>query len=60
MAEADNILQGVLIGSFLFIGIASFSYCIRIRMKNNSSFKQSPSMEDLNSVDTTDPEHSEV
>jgi len=56
MSDSDDIMQGFLITGFVLIGLSSFGYCIRLRMKNHSKLKQSSSMEDLNSVDTQDPE----
>lgn len=55
MADADELLQGFLIGTFVLIGFSSISYCIRHRLQNKTTLKQSPSMEDLNSVSTEDP-----
>jgi hypothetical protein len=60
MADADTVLQGILIGAFTCIGLSALSYCIRKRMKNRTMMKQSSSMEDLTSVDTTDPQQDEV
>jgi hypothetical protein len=54
MADADSILQGVLIGSFGFIGVVSVVYCLKKKAKSYS-MKKSASMEELSSVDTTDP-----
>ncbi len=54
--SSDEIMQGFVIGMFTLFGLSTITYCIRLRMKNHSKLKQSASMEDLNSVDTTDPE----
>jgi hypothetical protein len=58
MADAaDNVLQGIFIGVFSFGGLASILYyCSRRRLHQSSKMKQSSSMDDLTSVDTTDPE----
>ena len=54
MTDADDILQGCLIGAFGFIGIATLAYCLQKRVKTYH-MKKSASMEELSSVDTTDP-----
>ena len=60
MSNSDDILQGVFIASFSLIGLSVLSYCIRTKLKNYSKMKQSASMEDLSSVDTTDPTQTQV
>lgn len=52
---SDEIMQGFVIAMFVLCGLSSFSYCIRLRLKNSTMMKKSESMEDLSSVDTTDP-----
>lgn len=52
---SDEIMQGFIIILFSLCGISTVVQCIRLRMKNRLTLKQSPSMEDLNSVDTQDP-----
>ena len=54
MADADSILQGVVIGSFSFIALATLVYCLKKKAKTYH-MKKSASMEELSSVDTTDP-----
>ena len=61
MADADNILQGLLIGSLSFVGVITLVHCVRKRVQHRSiTMKQSPSMEDLTSVETTDPQQDGV
>lgn len=55
MADTDTILQGVLIGGFALIGINIVVYCMR-KHRMNIMMKKSPSMEELSSVSTEDPE----
>lgn len=57
MSDVDQIMEGFVISLFVFAGLSGFAYCIRMKMrKQRSNMKQSPSMEDLTSVDTTDPQ----
>lgn len=56
MVDSDDILQGFLAATFVICGISAIGYCIRNRMKNQTGLKQSPSMEDLTSVSTEDPQ----
>jgi hypothetical protein len=53
--SGDEIMQGFVISLFTLCGVSAFGYCMRLRLKNRSIMKKSESMEDLNSVDTTDP-----
>lgn len=55
MTISDDVLQGIVITIFTLVGVSAFGYCIRLRMQNKSTLKQSPSMEELNSVATEDP-----
>lgn len=54
MSDADSVLQGCLIGGFGFICVISVVYCVQKKVKSYS-MKKSASMEELSSVDTTDP-----
>lgn len=54
MANIDDILQGVLIGGFAFIGINLFVCCVR-KHRKSVEMKKSASMEELSSVSTEDP-----
>ena len=53
MEDANLALQ-VLAGTFLTFGMCMLGYCIR--KSRTPMMKQSPSMEDLNSVTTEDPQ----
>ena len=59
MSDTDDILQGFLIGTFVIFGMAFIGCCVR-RVKPKMVMLKSPSTEDLNSVDTTDPQQNEV
>lgn len=52
MSNSDDLLQGFLIGTFVFMGITAIGYCVR-RVK--PTMVKSESMEDLSSVTTEDP-----
>lgn len=52
---ADDILQGLVIGGFAFVSLSTLVYCIQKRRSKIFHMKKSSSMEDLNSVDTSDP-----
>lgn len=54
MSDADDILQGCLIGAFGFIGLVSVVCCLQKRVKKYT-MKKSASMEELSSVETHDP-----
>ena len=54
--SSDEIMEGFVISTFVLCGISTLVYCIRMRMRDHKRMKQSASMEDLNSVDTQDPE----
>lgn len=54
--NSDDALQGIFIASFTAIGIATLVYTIWKKCKNNSGMKQSPSMEDLTSISSDDPQ----
>ena len=54
--NGDEIMQGLIIALFSLCGVSAVVQCIRLRMRNRLTMKQSPSMEDLNSIDNTDPE----
>lgn len=49
--EADSILQGFVYTLFSLCGASSLIYFIRMKLKNRIAMKQSPSMEDLTSVE---------
>ncbi len=54
MTEADDILQGLLIGAFGFTGVITFVYCClkrKTREETSHTMKPSPSMENLNGAD---------
>ncbi len=55
MVDTDNILQGILIGGFAFMGISTLVYCLR-KKRNEVTMKKSASTEELNSVSTDDPQ----
>lgn len=54
--DADTILQGFVYALFGLCGASSLIYCIRLKLKEKVQMKQSPSMEDLTSVNTEDPQ----
>lgn len=54
--DSDTIMQGVVITSLAGTGLFAIAYCIWKKYKSKSSMKQSPSMEDLTSVSSEDPE----
>lgn len=54
--SSDEIMEGFVIALFTLTGLSTIVYCVRIRMRDHKKMKQSASMEDLNSIDTTDPE----
>lgn len=54
MADADSILQGCFIAGFSFAGLVALVYCLKKKVKTYD-MKKSASMEELSSVDTTDP-----
>lgn len=54
MTDADDILQGLLIGAFGFTSVITFVYCClkkKTREEAPQKMKPSPSMENLNSAD---------
>lgn len=53
---SDDIMQGFVWSLFGLCGISCLGYCIRLYLKKPSTMKQSPSMEDLNSISTEDPQ----
>lgn len=55
MAEADDILQGALIGGFAFLGLNLLYFCVR-KHRQTVTMKKSASMEELSSVGTEDPQ----
>ena len=55
MADADQVLQGFFIGSLTLGTLSILVYCLR-KKYNTYNMKKSASMEDLNSVATTDPD----
>ncbi len=55
MTESDDILQGLFIGGFLFVGLNAVVYYMRTRCRK-SEMKKSPSCEELSSVSTEDPQ----
>jgi hypothetical protein len=52
MADADIILQGLLIGGFSFAGVVALVYCLKKKAKTHH-MKKSASMEELSSADPT-------
>lgn len=53
----DLIMQGFVTGLFVLVGVSGLGFCIRKYYRNRHvTLKQSPSMEDLTSVNTEDPE----
>jgi hypothetical protein len=54
MADADSILQGCFIGGLGFAGLVTLIYCLKKKAKTYH-MKKSASMDELSSVDTTDP-----
>jgi hypothetical protein len=54
MADSDDVLQGLFIGGFAFVGVVTLVICLR-KKATTYSMKKSASMEELNSVDTVDP-----
>lgn len=55
MTDADDLLAGFVIGGFSCVVISALAYCIKKRRSNLIHMKKSASMEELSSVDTTDP-----
>lgn len=53
---SDEIMQGFVLTLFGLCGISSLGYCIRMYLKRSPPIKQSPSMEDLTSIQTEDPQ----
>lgn len=54
MTDSDGVLQGLLIGTFAFIGLNVVYYCVR-KHRQSVTMKKSASMEELSSVTTEDP-----
>lgn len=54
MADADGILQGIVIGSFTIIGVASLFYCL-YKCERKQELKKSDSNQDLVSIETENP-----
>jgi hypothetical protein len=54
--SSDEIMQGFVISLFALCGISSAVYCFRMYLKDRPTLKQSPSMEDLTSISTEDPQ----
>jgi len=56
--SSDEIMQGFVISLFILCGISAFGYCARLRLGKTTThgLKQSPSMEELSSVVTDDPQ----
>jgi len=52
---ADELLAGFVIGGFSCVVLSALAYCIKKRRATLVSMKKSASMEELSSVDTTDP-----
>jgi hypothetical protein len=48
---SDEIMQGFVMALFGLCGFSGLAYCIRLYLKRPPTMKQSPSMEDLNSVE---------
>jgi len=59
MVDADDLLQGFAIAGFSIIALSSIAYFLKLRTKK-FSMKKSASMEELSSVDTTDPTQIQV
>jgi hypothetical protein len=55
MSGTDDVLQGVLISGFIFIGLNLAWYCVR-KHRQNITMKKSASTEELSSVNTEDPQ----
>lgn len=53
--SSDEIMEGFVITLFSLCVLSTIGACIRMKMKQHFTLKQSPSMEDLNSVGTDDP-----
>ena len=54
--DSDNIMQGTVITLFAVCIGTSIAACVRLYLKKKETLKQSPSMEDLSSVSTEDPQ----
>ncbi len=54
--SSDEIMQGFVVSLFALCGISSALYCLRLYLKGRPALKLSPSMEDLTSVSTDDPQ----
>lgn len=59
MVDADDLLQGFAIAGFSIIFLSSIVYCLKKKTKSYH-MKKSASMEELSSVDTTDPTQIQV
>ena len=55
MSDTDDIMQGFVIAIFSLAGLSAISYCVRIKLRQQHHMKKSASMEELSSVDTSDP-----
>ena len=53
--DSDTVMQGVVISVFSLCGLGILVSCARYYLTKPNNLKQSPSMEDLNSVATEDP-----
>ena len=58
MADADSILQGLLIGGFGLACLATLAYCLKKKAKT-FHMKKSESMKELSSVDPTQTQDEE-
>jgi hypothetical protein len=54
MADADTVLQGMLIGSFTLVGIVSVFYCL-YKCDRKQELKKSDSNQDLVSIEIENP-----
>lgn len=57
MSDSDSVMQYTVITLFSLAGVFGVAQCIRAYLRNrNPMMKQSPSMEDLTSISTDDPQ----
>jgi hypothetical protein len=60
MVDADDLLQGFSIAGFSMIILSAIAYCLKRKRASIMMMKKSASMEELSSVDTTDPTQIQV
>ena len=57
MSDTDTVMQATVITLFSIAGVFGLAHCIRNYLKKHDPrMKQSPSMEDLTSISTDDPQ----